>query len=194
MVVAVFVLTLASCVLFTGLGIAALMVATHDRSPRVREMSSVAALCCGAFALGAIQRAGLLADRYGWVDEPTVDVLVHELQLAKAATSVAMAIAATTLGVRVLRGLRSSERLITAFSGHVRRPDPEFRLRLTQREAQVLDLISEGLLSDAQIAERLCISPHTAHSHVRNLMKKAMVSSRRELLWISHEQRDGSPR
>ena len=48
---------------------------------------------------------------------------------------------------------------------------------LTARETQVLQLVSLGL-TDAQIAEKLVISPRTAEAHVRSFLGKLGVSSR----------------
>lgn len=48
---------------------------------------------------------------------------------------------------------------------------------LTDREAEVLRLVAEGL-TDAQIGERLFLSPHTVHRHVANARAKLGVSSR----------------
>jgi len=53
-------------------------------------------------------------------------------------------------------------------------PEPSV---LTPREVEVLRLISSGLSNQA-IAERLCISEHTVHRHVANLLSKLDVPSR----------------
>ena len=48
---------------------------------------------------------------------------------------------------------------------------------LTARELEVLQLVTLGL-TDAQIAEKLVISPRTAEAHVRSLLNKLGVNSR----------------
>jgi ATP/maltotriose-dependent transcriptional regulator MalT len=48
---------------------------------------------------------------------------------------------------------------------------------LTPRERQVLTLVAQGL-SDAEIAERLIVSPHTVHRHVANVRTKLGLPSR----------------
>jgi pimeloyl-ACP methyl ester carboxylesterase/DNA-binding CsgD family transcriptional regulator len=48
---------------------------------------------------------------------------------------------------------------------------------LTPRELDVLRLVAEGL-SDADIAERLVLSPHTVHRHVANIRRKLSLHSR----------------
>jgi two-component system, NarL family, nitrate/nitrite response regulator NarL len=54
-------------------------------------------------------------------------------------------------------------------------------LRLSARELEVLLLLDEHLGTD-QIAKRLFISEHTVRSHVKSLLRKLNVSSRREAL------------
>jgi DNA-binding NarL/FixJ family response regulator len=48
---------------------------------------------------------------------------------------------------------------------------------LTAREREVLRLVADGL-SDAEIAERLVLSPHTVHRHVANIRAKLRQPSR----------------
>jgi pimeloyl-ACP methyl ester carboxylesterase/DNA-binding CsgD family transcriptional regulator len=48
---------------------------------------------------------------------------------------------------------------------------------LSPRERDVLRLVAEGL-SDADIAERLVLSPHTVHRHVANIRRKLGLSTR----------------
>jgi DNA-binding NarL/FixJ family response regulator len=50
-------------------------------------------------------------------------------------------------------------------------------LNLTDREAQVLKLIVDGL-SNAEIAEKICVSIHTAKAHVCNILQKLSVEDR----------------
>jgi two-component system, NarL family, nitrate/nitrite response regulator NarL len=59
-------------------------------------------------------------------------------------------------------------------------PD-EIAARLSAREVEVLLLLDEHL-STEEIAKRLFISEHTVRSHVKSLLRKLGVSSRREAL------------
>jgi DNA-binding CsgD family transcriptional regulator len=52
---------------------------------------------------------------------------------------------------------------------------------ISARELEVLLLLDEHLGTD-QIAKRLYISEHTVRSHVKSLLRKLGVSSRREAL------------
>ena len=74
-------------------------------------------------------------------------------------------------------------RALLEFAG-VDRPDVETappRLEadgdLSAREREVLRLVAAGL-SDAEIAERLVLSPHTVHRHVANIRTKLRLPSR----------------
>ena len=57
---------------------------------------------------------------------------------------------------------------------------PDSAIELTQREREVVKLISEGL-SNKEIAERLHISTFTVKSHVHNVLEKLTLSSRLQI-------------
>ncbi len=59
-------------------------------------------------------------------------------------------------------------------------------VRLTTREREVIDLLSEGL-SNKEIAERLHIAVHTVKSHVHNILEKLALRSRLEVAAFSHQ-------
>ena len=61
------------------------------------------------------------------------------------------------------------------------RPRVDRRRALSARELEVLLLLDEHLGTD-EIAKRLFISEHTVRSHVKSLLRKLGVSSRREAL------------
>jgi DNA-binding NarL/FixJ family response regulator len=79
-------------------------------------------------------------------------------------------------GVRgVPRGLRKST---------LRNP-----LGLTQREAEVLDLLAEGLRNSA-IAQRLFVATKTVDHHVSAILMKLGVQSRGEAIALARRQPD----
>jgi DNA-binding NarL/FixJ family response regulator len=65
-------------------------------------------------------------------------------------------------------------------------------VRLTQRERQVVDLISEGL-ANKDIAARLHIAVHTVKSHVHNVLEKLALHSRLEVAAFSRNEEDRRP-
>jgi DNA-binding CsgD family transcriptional regulator len=52
---------------------------------------------------------------------------------------------------------------------------------LTERELEIMSLISKGL-SNAKIAEVLCLSMHTAKNHKENIKRKLGINSCPDLL------------
>ena len=86
-----------------------------------------------------------------------------------------------------------TRRLIAEFAG---RRDPQIPppalAELTDREHDVLLLVARGL-SNAEIAGRLVISPLTAKSHVRNILRKLDCHDRSGLVALAYETRLVTP-
>ncbi len=67
-------------------------------------------------------------------------------------------------------------------------PSPGFPAGLTAREVEVLRLVAQGL-TDAQVAERLVISPRTVNTHLASIYHKLGVDSRTAATRVAIEQR-----
>jgi DNA-binding NarL/FixJ family response regulator len=69
----------------------------------------------------------------------------------------------------------------------VARGQPEVMesVRMTPREREVIELISEGC-SNKEIAGRLHIATHTVKSHVRNIMEKLTLHTRLQIAAYAH--------
>jgi DNA-binding NarL/FixJ family response regulator len=57
--------------------------------------------------------------------------------------------------------------------------DPKSSVKLTERETEILDLLSKGYINK-EIAEQLSISPDTVHNHLRRIYEKLQVRTRTE--------------
>ena len=68
---------------------------------------------------------------------------------------------------------------------------PSSAIQLTNREKEIVDLISEGL-SNKDIAARLHIATHTVKSHVHNILEKLTLSSRLQIAAFARRQ-DSDP-
>lgn len=66
--------------------------------------------------------------------------------------------------------------------------DAQESIRLTPREREIIDLISEGL-SNKEIAQRLHIATYTVKSHVHNILEKLALSTRLEVAAYAHDQK-----
>ncbi len=67
-------------------------------------------------------------------------------------------------------------------------PPAEAARALSKREVELLEQIVQGD-TEAQIADRLCISPHTVRTHVKNIYRKLRVGSRAAAVRVAYERR-----
>jgi DNA-binding CsgD family transcriptional regulator len=99
----------------------------------------------------------------------------HAALLAQGATAVAK-IAARRLRERGVKGIARGPRATTLSNA----------AQLTARELSVLGLVAAGL-SNAQVAERLFVSPRTVDYHVSAVLRKLGVRSRGEAVAMAHD-------
>jgi DNA-binding NarL/FixJ family response regulator len=111
---------------------------------------------------------GLRAGASGFLSKSVgLDALPRALRAAHSGE----AVISRQLTMRIIDGMRR-----VRDDGAGLRP---VRSRLTSREWEVLDLLCEAQSTD-QIAETLVLSPETVRSHIKNLLRKLGVRSRRE--------------
>ncbi|APA94396.1 response regulator transcription factor [Nocardia seriolae] len=79
-----------------------------------------------------------------------------------------------------------TRRLVAEFATHAKpAPAAEFS-ELTDREREVMALVAEGL-TNAEIAERLYMSPATARTHVSRILVKLGARDRTQLVVMAYE-------
>jgi DNA-binding NarL/FixJ family response regulator len=84
-----------------------------------------------------------------------------------------------------------ASKLLTEFAAISKEADERPQMpapKLTDREMEVLRLVAQGL-NNAEIAERLVVSPHTVHRHVANARTKLGLRSRAAV--VAHAARIG---
>jgi DNA-binding NarL/FixJ family response regulator len=113
-----------------------------------------------------------------------VDAARTQLELAKAlvSTTPAAAIEHANAALESFHRLRAERDADAAWAvlrslGVAARSGVRARAELTRREAQVLELVGRGL-SNAEIGERLFISPKTVEHHVGRILAKLGLPSR----------------
>ena len=139
------------------------------------DLSDVRVLVLTTFDLDEYVYAALRAGASGFLLK---DALPEELFAAIRAVAAGEAL----LAPRVTR------RLIEEFAR--RRDDtrtpPEALRELTGREREVLALVARGL-SNAEIAERLVVSPLTTKTHVSRILAKLQARDRAQLVMLAYE-------
>ena len=99
--------------------------------------------------------------------------------------------------LRAVRVVADGEALLwpsvsSAAGAPVSRASPSARLRhghlseLTSREREVMALVAEGL-TNAEIGDRLYLSPATAHTHVSRILTKLDARDRTQLVVLAYE-------
>lgn len=176
-----FVIIAANMLLFAALGLWVWTSRRLDDSPRMRVLSAALAVVAAAFVLGAATRLISVAVRMGWLDGRVGDFIASEWHLLQTLASTALGVIGLVLVRRYGKSLKTADRIATAVSDRLFEGTSLTAFGFTNREREVIQAISDGHLTDAEIAEILFISPATAATHVKNILKKAGVRSRREL-------------
>lgn len=188
--VGIFVLVVINALLFAVLGGIGLRYAIREESPRIRILSGAFAAACAAFVLGAATRAAAIAVRQGWLSGRVGDVLVSEWHVVQSLAALAFGITTIWLLRKVGPPIRDADHIVSVLSDRFTPGAALSELGLTARELEVVQVIAAGTLSDKDIATALYISPATAGTHVKNILRKTGVSSRRDLVLLIASQRN----
>lgn len=187
----VLALVVVNGMVFLALATVAVVRARRERSMRVRLVLAALAAAAAAFTLSAAFRLGLLAVKRGWAASDVEDLLVSWWAVAQLVAGLAFGVAAWLVVSRAVGDLSRADRLARALGDRFR-PEVEVEgLGLTARELEVFHAIGRGVISDRELAEELFISPATAATHVKHILRKAGLNDRRDLLVLgaASEQR-----
>ena len=185
MTAAVTVLVLVNLVLFSALAAGATQAARAETSPRLRTLSWTLAAVAASFVLSAATRLAALAVSEEVLPGTVGDFLTSEWQIAQSAAAMVVGVTALVVMGRTIRDLRAGERILTALSTHLP-VDPRLHdAGLTARELEVVALVAQGTMSDREIARELFISPATAGTHIKNILRKTGCRSRRDLMLLT---------
>ena len=150
----------------------------------VRRLWVILALACAALVVGSVQRLILQAVSVGLLADSAGEVVTGDVQLIQSLVVLVLVVGAYITLKRLTDEMDASERLTVSLLDRVRHVDPG-KLHLTDRESEVLALIGEGVSTDAALTEELHISASTVQSHVKSLLKKTGLNSRRDLVAVA---------
>jgi DNA-binding CsgD family transcriptional regulator/tetratricopeptide (TPR) repeat protein len=143
-----------------------------------------------AMAAGDYAAAAAAFGAAGWsYDRALMLSLLDDKQALGEALEIARGLGARPLADRVTRRMRDLQIRVPRGPLDTTLANPA---RLTSRQLEVLELLAEGL-TNAEIADRLCVSHRTVEHHVEASMAKLGVSTRREAAHRHAELRSHRP-
>jgi DNA-binding CsgD family transcriptional regulator len=176
-------------VLFAALAIWAVRYAVREELPRIKPLAWGVAVVTIAFVLGAVTRLLLVGVRLGWLDGRVSDFVLGDWHLIQSLVATALGLTGLVVARRMGGQLRQADRIAAAASDRLPDETDFDAMGLTPREFEVLEVVAGGKLSDIEIADQLFISPATAGTHIKNILRKAGVSSRRDLALLAASRR-----
>lgn len=190
MATALFAIVLGNALIFGALGGVAVRAGMTELSPRIRLLSWAFGAVCAAFLLSALTRLALIAVSAEWLSGNVGDFLESGWVLVQSICVMALGIGSAYVIIKVGAPMRRAERIAGALVDQLPFSTPIAELGLTKREHEVLEVMLSGIVSDKDIAEALFISPATAGTHVRNILRKTGLKSRRDLALIAATEPD----
>lgn len=151
-------------------------------STRYAQLQAVVVITlAGAGIVASIQDFGFHALRLGWINPATGGRFLGFVQGALVLGGL-LVLSPVLLGLhRLTAEFGRTETVVESLVGVLPENVSLDTAGLTKREHEVVEVIRTGRSSDAQIADALFISPATAATHVRNIMKKVGVKKREQL-------------
>ena len=157
----------------------------RDGSERVRRLWLLVTLVTGALLIGSVQRVALQASVIGWVDSSTGVAAIETWQLIQSILVVVLVAAAFVVVRRLAASISASDSIASSILDRVESVDLG-SLDLTEREREVLMTIGRGVLTDAELAKELHISPNTVQTHVKRLLRKTGLNRRQDLIGVAY--------
>lgn len=112
--------------------------------------------------------------------------LLGPLDAVQATLCVLVGICGAVLALRHWCRVERAQAMVDVLTDRVPSSAGAKQARLSLREQEVLGLIRRGIISDAEIARTLQISPATAATHVQNILRKTRLHNRHDLMLLPH--------
>ncbi|MDX1448735.1 MAG: helix-turn-helix transcriptional regulator [Acidimicrobiia bacterium] len=171
-------------VLFTVVFVYMVRLATQRKGTSIGRIATAMVLVIASLLVASVQRLGIHAARAGLVPATWEDSFLGGYQLVQSFVASFAGVYAFTRLRASLRRVEEGERMVRVLTEGAPLDTDVSEWGLTARELQVLETIVAGRTSDEQIAETLFIATSTAATHVRNILRKAGLSNRMDLMLV----------
>jgi DNA-binding CsgD family transcriptional regulator len=170
-------------VLFVYLALRCFILAWRPGVPmNTKALTLALGWVCLVFIALMTQGLGQQLVERGWFSDSARTWMFTWGSSILATFSLSVAALALWLLARVFKNVRRDEQLVDVMITSPLVDVKVSELKLTAREVEVLETMASGNLSDEEIAEAFYISPATAATHVRNILRKANIHNRRDLV------------
>ncbi|MGI9615659.1 MAG: response regulator transcription factor [Acidimicrobiales bacterium] len=153
--------------------------------------ASIVILLCGAALVSSIQDIGLQLTALGWVSASVGREFTTRAHIAVVLGGLVFLVPVLTILRRLTVEFARTEALTETLVGRLPEGVTIESAGLTQREIEVVNAVGAGNVSDRELATELTISPSTAATHVRNIMRKTGIKRRGDLTLLTIELGDG---
>lgn len=182
-----FALTIVNVILATALAIVAVRAARHGGGSMSRTLRRGLAIVGIALLLTVLQRMGIHLARLGLLSKDVDQFLRSWFQLILSLTTTALALGGLWVVLGLLREMSEREAVLDQLVERLPPDSMSAADRFTPRERDVLLVLARGKMTDQDIADELVISPHTAATHIRNMLKKTGLHERRQLVLLGQQ-------
>ncbi|MGI9604097.1 MAG: response regulator transcription factor [Acidimicrobiales bacterium] len=163
----------------------ALRLTDRIRTRFARLQASIVVLLCVSGVVASVQDIGFQATELGWLSESVGRQFVTNVQAGLVVAGLAVLVPILAVLRRLTTEFAQSEALAEALVGRLPTGVSVESAGLTPREVEVVATIGAGSVSDKEIADQLTISPATAATHVRNIMRKTDIKRRSDLALLA---------
>ncbi|MGI9598232.1 MAG: response regulator transcription factor [Acidimicrobiales bacterium] len=179
------VATVATQILLAIIAYKTFELAKVIRTKFARQQALVIVLLCIAGIVGTVQDIGIHAIRLDWLPLDTGGRLVSGIQAILVVGTLAFLVPTLVVLKQLTAEFARTEIIADNFVDRLPKGVTTSTAGLTRREIEVVDLIGSGVLSDKELAEELTVSPATAATHIRNIMRKTGIKRRADLALLA---------
>ena len=169
--------------LFVTVGARTFLEMRRERSRYFRSMLAITTVVSGVLVFGSVRASAVLLTFDGVISQRP-DAVLEAIGLP----ALGVFLVTIIIAIRAIRHcgamVSKAERVLLAVSDDAGLDVAISELGLSAREYEVLQMMGAGRLTNGEIAEGLYLSPGSVGRYVSNILQKAGLTDRRELLLI----------